>query len=1019
MNSCLSSSIKNMNNTTRTQADLKKYKNLNFELIYGSLGRVMLLENQDKAKQNQKDKFNIGLVINRELIKNEVVKRAIDNEITWLRLNLHYCLNLNEIIMTDNSLIMILEAFNCNFKEFISKFSPSINAIINGVGFLKDTNNAENSENSLSSSTKIANVLILLQAISDIIYRIVLIVKDIKQTSLRNEQLLFDSNNINWNNFLLKLNINSLFIRENNIVKTKFSRNSDNDGFIDKINIQLNENIKLISKSISIKFIDFNFSKDVLKTKLKPILGNSLTISPERLLEKHSKKINENNLDSLEKDLIWSIGVMIYQIIFNKNPFGKTNIEILSNLKNSLESKTLLLSNYNSEMKEIISPIVDINKQYLNSNDINNGLQLITVLIDNVLDKSIIKSKIACINNLKEYVFILNEILKGCLEVNPLKRLDFNSLCKLTNKLVVILGGNQNNSFNISNKSNFELKKHSAPNTNNKNEEKDIKNNSNKDDTYLNNKLQSINKENKIEINEKKLIISENKQDTKLINSSKNIDKEINSTIENKDNITSYNHNITSNSKRDTNPTIDKKLAEEISISNYINNNKKKVSLEDAYKITNKISNAIPQEHKDLVKNKVETKCKEEINEAIVKSNNNEIKTYLKADDVISTLSKVKNEIPEDKVINTMKELNKESNIEMIIKDSYNNNSKIEDCNINSSNTISSLDQEINKYLNKTKETKEPSNTFIRKKSISSNFNNNNVFTDSSNKLSFKESSTHQSSNNNYNNNFKDNLSDINETRNVNNSFTSSTLNNNPNETMSSNFNNYNNANNNKIPNKELIDIFTKLINYNKSKNSSLEAQYLEFALASLIFGVDENINENYPYFINEKYKELSQYPYEEHSKIQLDRLTAIRILDKLAKKEYIPAMNFIGKLYEYGYNYNQDYKSAIYYYRLTKKQDDLFGIINLSNMYLNGYGIKKDLATAETLFIKAKNDLENKINFNNISSIKQYVNEIFKMGKSYYKGEGIVSNSKEGNKWLNLLIKLNLPFVENYIKIR
>lgn len=96
-----------------------------------------------------------------------------------------------------------------------------------------------------------------------------------------------------------------------------------------------------------------------------------------------------------------------------------------------------------------------------------------------------------------------------------------------------------------------------------------------------------------------------------------------------------------------------------------------------------------------------------------------------------------------------------------------------------------------------------------------------------------------------------------------------------------------------------------------------------------------------------------------------------------LAGKSKTPAVRYkIGRLYETGTLYQQNYVEAIKHYSYAADKGDIYAINNLAILYLNGTGVTKDITKGITLFSKAaeRGNVEAQVNLGlyYLSTIKE-----------------------------------------------
>ena len=111
----------------------------------------------------------------------------------------------------------------------------------------------------------------------------------------------------------------------------------------------------LINKDNTLKLADFGFAKEFKETLLtNTICGSPLYMAPELL---------NNDKYNIKSDL-WSVGVILYEMVMKEHPFKALNINELTNVVN--KNKVLFLNvNINSGCKDLIEKllIVDSNNR--------------------------------------------------------------------------------------------------------------------------------------------------------------------------------------------------------------------------------------------------------------------------------------------------------------------------------------------------------------------------------------------------------------------------------------------------------------------------------------------------------------------------------------------------------------------------------------------------------------------------------------------------------------------------------
>lgn len=119
-----------------------------------------------------------------------------------------------------------------------------------------------------------------------------------------------------------------------------------------------------------IKLIDFGFSKNYRRKRMKTMLGTTHYMSPEVIIDKDYGPECDN----------WSLGIMLYIMLFGEAPFdGETKIEMVKQMKNS-EFK------FNAEFEEKNPHVVEIIKGLLEFNP-EKRMDLKSVLLNSWFDQ--------------------------------------------------------------------------------------------------------------------------------------------------------------------------------------------------------------------------------------------------------------------------------------------------------------------------------------------------------------------------------------------------------------------------------------------------------------------------------------------------------------------------------------------------------------------------------------------------------------------------------------------------------
>lgn len=135
-----------------------------------------------------------------------------------------------------------------------------------------------------------------------------------------------------------------------------------------------------------------------------------------------------------------------------------------------------------------------------------------------------------------------------------------------------------------------------------------------------------------------------------------------------------------------------------------------------------------------------------------------------------------------------------------------------------------------------------------------------------------------------------------------------------------------------------------------------------------------------------------------------------------------IPAMFYLGKIYDRGYFVEQDYQKAMEWYLKAAEAGNNYAMVNIGVMYHNGNGIKQDYQEAMEWYLRAT-ETGNAIAMNNIgnlyfsgSGVKQdyqkalewfskaadagYTNAMINIGQMYGTGTGVKQDDKKAMEW-------------------
>jgi calcium-dependent protein kinase len=113
-----------------------------------------------------------------------------------------------------------------------------------------------------------------------------------------------------------------------------------------------------------IKLIDFGFSKEYRKKRMRTLLGTTHYMSPEVIIDKDYGPECDN----------WSLGIMLYIMLFGEAPFeGETKIEMVKQMKSSQFKFNADFEAKNPHLIKIITGLLEFNPE--------NRMDLKTVLL--------------------------------------------------------------------------------------------------------------------------------------------------------------------------------------------------------------------------------------------------------------------------------------------------------------------------------------------------------------------------------------------------------------------------------------------------------------------------------------------------------------------------------------------------------------------------------------------------------------------------------------------------------------
>ena len=144
----------------------------------------------------------------------------------------------------------------------------------------------------------------------------------------------------------------------------------------------------------------------------------------------------------------------------------------------------------------------------------------------------------------------------------------------------------------------------------------------------------------------------------------------------------------------------------------------------------------------------------------------------------------------------------------------------------------------------------------------------------------------------------------------------------------------------------------------------------------------------------------------------------ALEILQTLAVKNYMKAINKIAEIYYWGIGISKDEKNAVEWWMIAAKQNDAEAQYNLGYAYLDGLGVEKDIRKALDYWLKAIAQVEYKLE-NNIGSCYYLLNDYdnafiwyeraamkdnptgqFGLAQCYEKGLGTKQDSLKAFEW-------------------
>ena len=283
----------------------------------------------------------------------------------------------------------------------------------------------------------------------------------------------------------------------------------------------------------SLKIIDFGLSMSFNNNcdnneNTNNFCGTILYLSPELL----NKNNVYNNYNNKERD-IWAVGIIMYQLLYNKHPFhnkGESFKIFKKNLKNYVVNKNIIfhdeINKINRKGKKLICQLLEpdwtkrINANFALKKSYFENFNKSNYLFDlNILRNSVMEEKKKLIKKGKELLLAMiflknyNNNSNLILRKNSSKSLSINTSITTNDNSYIFFNSHKNNikkgfinklilknkvKYYLNNKNNFFIDNNN--NNNNNNNSSNNNNNNNKIDTNIFNKKSSKNNKLKIKL---------------------------------------------------------------------------------------------------------------------------------------------------------------------------------------------------------------------------------------------------------------------------------------------------------------------------------------------------------------------------------------------------------------------------------------------------------------------------------------------------------------------------------------